>query len=102
MKILDEYIAYLKDNPRGYWFKQKLYGIGWMPAKIQGWITLGVYLVFVLTVTALAPTEMDFNEAVVSIIAPVLGATLLLLTVAWRTGEPLHWRWGREQDNGKR
>ena len=30
--MIKEYIAYLKDNPQGYWFKARLYGWGWAPA----------------------------------------------------------------------
>ncbi|MCA9359356.1 hypothetical protein KC926_04080 [Candidatus Kaiserbacteria bacterium] len=96
MNLLEEYIAYLKDNPRGYWFKQKLYGIGWMPAKIQGWITLLIYLAFVLTIIVSVEAESEYQ-----IIAPVVGATVVLLIIAWRTGEPLRWRWGRKNTNGK-
>ena len=36
--MIKECIAYLKDNPRGYWFKAKLYGWGWVPVKWQGWL----------------------------------------------------------------
>jgi len=42
--VLKEYIAYLKDNPQGYWFKSKLYGWGWTPARWQGWFVLVVYV----------------------------------------------------------
>jgi len=38
--MIKEYIAYLKDNPQGYWFKAKLYGWGWDPAIWQGWLVL--------------------------------------------------------------
>ena len=31
--MLKQYIAYLKDNPQGYWFKAKLYGWGWVPVN---------------------------------------------------------------------
>jgi hypothetical protein len=33
MKLFKEYTDYLKDNPQGYWFKRKLYGWGWTPAR---------------------------------------------------------------------
>ena len=46
--MIKEYIKYLKDNPRGYWFKARLYGWGWTPATWQGWLVLAIWLVLVL------------------------------------------------------
>ncbi|HZX50161.1 MAG TPA: hypothetical protein VFE94_03385 [Candidatus Paceibacterota bacterium] len=37
MSIFDDYIAYAKDNPKGHWFKRKLFGWGWTPVTRQGW-----------------------------------------------------------------
>jgi len=38
------YIGYMKDNPKKYWFKRKLYGWGWVPVRWQGWfvVLLGI------------------------------------------------------------
>lgn len=44
MNLIKDHIDYLKDNPEGYWFKRKLYGYGWTPARPAGWLTLFVYL----------------------------------------------------------
>ena len=33
--MIKEYIAYLKDNPQGYWFKARLYGWGWVPVNLD-------------------------------------------------------------------
>ena len=38
--MIKEYIAYLKDNLKRYWFKSKLYGWGWVPVKWQGWLVV--------------------------------------------------------------
>jgi hypothetical protein len=46
MNIITKYIKYLRDNPEGYWFKRKLYGWGWTPAKWQGWLVILVALAF--------------------------------------------------------
>ncbi len=99
MNCWKEYIAYLKDNPEGYWFKRKLYGWGWTPAKKEGWIVMGIYLAFVLGVVVLAGPSIPESEVPVRIIGPVAGATLLLLVIAWRTGEPPKWQWGKRDHN---
>lgn len=45
---LEKYLEYLKDNPEGHWFRAKLYGFGWTPAKWQGWaVTVGFMLALI-------------------------------------------------------
>lgn len=95
MHLFADYIAYLKDNPEGYWFKRKLYGFGWVPARWQGWTTLFVYVAFVIWLSLSVPADVSDETAVAYVLGPILGATLLLLAISWRTGEPLRWQWGK-------
>jgi len=37
MQFFNDYIEYVRDNPRRYWFKRKLFGWGWTPVTRQGW-----------------------------------------------------------------
>lgn len=99
MNCWKEYINYLKDNPEGYWFKRKLYGYGWTPAKLEGWIIIGVYIIFLLGIVwyAQASGAYEHGETPTRIIYLVAGATVLLLAITWRTGEPLKWQWGKKQ-----
>jgi hypothetical protein len=97
MKIVTDYIEYLKDNPEGYWFKRKLYGYGWIPAKPVGWIIAGVYLVFLLGAGWYAETTSFSDVVPITFIALVAGVTILLLVIIWRTGEPLKWQWGKKE-----
>ena len=94
MNLLTQYVAYLKDNPQGYWFKRKLYGFGWTPATKQGWIVLGVYLVFVVGVTVSIEISNTAPSAA-EVLLPVALATGVLLAVIIKTGEPLKWQWGK-------
>lgn len=96
MNCWREYVEYLKDNPEGYWFKRKLYGWGWTPAKKEGWITFGVYLAFVLGLVIFSDPAMAEEEVFTRIIGPVVGASILLLAITWRTGEPPKWQWGKK------
>ncbi|MFT5037168.1 MAG: hypothetical protein ACI9VM_000745 [Candidatus Azotimanducaceae bacterium] len=96
MNIWSKYVAYLKDNPEGYWFKRKLYGYGWTPATKEGWITI---LVFVLALTFIVhrvgPAPSD--EAVLrEVIGPTFILILLLLVISWKKGESPKWMWGEE------
>ncbi len=96
MNLFTEYAEYLKDNPQGYWFKSKLYGIGWIPARREGWAVLAVYLLFVLGLATLAPKVVSEAQAITHVIAPIFGATILFLVITWKTGEPLRWHWGKK------
>ncbi|MCA9357082.1 hypothetical protein H6784_04425 [Candidatus Nomurabacteria bacterium] len=98
MNCIEEYVAYLKDNPEGYWFKRKLYGFGWTPAKREGWIVLGLYLAFVLGLIFFVPVELREVKPIINIVLPVLIATLIFIIIAYRTGESLKWQWGNKSD----
>jgi predicted Na+-dependent transporter len=97
MNIIKDYVAYLKDNKEGYWFKRKLYGWGWTPARKEGWATVGIYVLLVIVVLARAPEVMDFTTAKAQVIAPVLILTLLLLLICYLKGETPRWQWGKER-----
>jgi len=94
MNIIKKYITYLKDNPEGYWFKRKLYGWGWVPARVQGWLVLGAYIVAVVIFVLRAEAVVSLVDAIRQVIAPVLVLTIILLVVCYKTGEKPTWQWG--------
>ena len=78
------------DEPR-YWFPAKRYGWGWgVPRTWQGWAVIVSYC----AVVTLAPVALG---GAVWTIAVVVAATLALVLVCRRKGEPTRWRWGGEQ-----
>lgn len=90
---MKNYIAYLKDNPEGYWFKNKQYGIGWTPATKAGWAVVGLFLLWSFGVVArfnlLALPE---SQALQQVIAPIMFGVFVLIVISVKTGEPLRWR----------
>jgi len=96
LSFITEYTRYLRDNPEGYWFKRKMYGFGWIPATKQGWGVLGVYVVFVVGLSIWAEQNVTDAQATSHVVVPVVLATLLLLAITYRTGEPLKWQWGKK------
>lgn len=94
MNCLEEYIAYLKDNPEGYWFKRKLYGYGWTPARREGWITLLTYLVLVLSFIIYGGAKAASTEVVITLVSI---ATIIFLVICWKKGESLKWQWGKDK-----
>lgn len=101
MSLWGEYIAYLKDNPEGYWFKRKLYGWGWTPATREGWLVLFGYVALVLGVVVCverrALSLLDDTAA----LALILAATVLFLVIVWRTGESPRWQWGEPTEDNQ-
>lgn len=86
-----KYIEYLKDNPKGYWFKRKLYGWGWTPAKWQGWV---VTLAFVVYIFLAASVFVPKNSPVEFFVSLAIGI-LIFLFIAFKTGESPRWSWGQ-------
>lgn len=98
MSFWKRYIDYVKDNPEGYWFKRKLFGWGWTPVTWQGVLITLVFLVFIIwrarAFEAAAVAAEVGNPEVIEFLAQVFGAALVLIAIAWRTGEPPKWQWG--------
>jgi len=96
MNLIKQHITYLQDNPAGYWFKRKLYGYGWTPARPAGWVTVGVYIGFLLGIIWYAESASNVHVLLDTLLLAIFGATALLLTICWKTGEPLKWQWGQK------
>lgn len=90
----------MKDNPKGLWFKMKLYGWGWIPVSWQGWTIIlafiavllfnGVYFASKISLNG-EPNSWDltlfFGVIIISIIA--------LFCICYKKGEKPKWSWGR-------
>ena len=93
-----EYLDYLRDNPEGYWFKRKLYGWGWTPARWQGWVSVGVYALSLAVLGLRLDPEAALADVLWTFMVPFLALTLVLILVAYKTGEKPRWQWGRRID----
>jgi hypothetical protein len=102
MSIVKKYVEYLKDNPKGYWFKREVWGLGWTPSRREGWVVIVGYALYLVWITT------DFADEILSGMLPndeplmfmgkVAVSTLLLLWLCYRKGEPLRWQWGFPKD----
>lgn len=96
--MLKDYIAYYKDNPKGYWFKAKLFGWGWMPVKWQGWAVIFLYISLILTLVLsreeAVPGNPDSGSNFLTFALPIVVLTILLFVVAYKKGEKPRWQWG--------
>ncbi|MEI7709091.1 MAG: hypothetical protein WCI76_00045 [bacterium] len=93
--MFKEYIAYLKDNPQGLWFKRKLYGWGWTPARWQGWVVLLAYVVGLVKIFIIVDAgSHSGSDTMISMALPFLLFTALLFFVCYKKGESPRWQWG--------
>jgi hypothetical protein len=93
--MLKEYSAYLKDNPKGYWFKRKLYGWGWIPVKWQGWAVIAAYLAILLAIVIPLDEKSESDSDVLFVvIGAMIILTAILIAICYWKGESPRWQWG--------
>lgn len=101
--MFQDYVRYFTDNPKGYWFKSKLFGWGWTPVKWQGWVVIALYVGFLIAlfykIDAVGYSE-DMMIRGVSI--PVIAATAVLFAICYWKGEKPHWQWGPPKSDDKK
>ena len=94
MNIFKKYSEYLRDNPEGYWFKRKLYGWGWTPARWQGWVVLVVYIIGVMAFAFTIDENSPSREVMFTGILPIILLTIALIRICYKKGEKPRWQWG--------
>lgn len=90
MNYIKKYLEYLKNNPEGYWFKRKLYGWGWVPVKLQGWLVVIIGIAFLMAGLYIGETDDAPGAALLGLI---LMLALIFLFGFWK-GEKPRWQWG--------
>ena len=81
-----------------YWFKAKTYGWGWYPSSWQGWVTVGMYVIYMVYRAQAMTTMFDTaSSAVFRYFFELMIPTAILLLVCYKTGERPYWRWGDKQ-----
>ncbi len=93
--MIKEYMGYIKDNPKGYWFKRKLYGWGWVPVKWQGWFVIMISMAFVAMGVYIGEIDDAPGAALLGVLLMI---TSILIFGFWK-GEKPHWQWGLPDKN---
>lgn len=93
--MLKKYIAYLKDNPEGYWFKRKLYGWGWTPARWQGWLVVLVFIALAAgDFVRIDSGSHSVSDTLINVVPEIALLALILIGICYKTGEKPRWQWG--------
>jgi hypothetical protein len=99
---MNKIIDYYKDNPRGYWFKRKIFGWGWTPVTWQGWSITAGYLALVIAFALTIDETSPVREVMFTFVLPVTLLTITFLRIAYKTGEKPKWQWGLKDSNKKK
>ena len=91
--MLQKYIDYLKDNPQNLWFKRKIYGWGWTPVKWQGWVTILIFILFLLW-NGFNLGETPTNSDILWFFGRLIFAIIILFIICYKKGETPRWQWG--------
>ena len=94
VSLFKKYINYLKDNPKGYWFKRKLYGWGWTPAIWQGWLVVIVFVAIILSLAFTVDEESLKNGGLIDFFVPIFILIAALIGISYWKGEKPKWQWG--------
>ena len=92
--LFKDYSDYLKDNPKGYWFKKKLYGWGWTPVTWQGWLCVIAYIGILAILSFTVRENTKLSEALLTFFLPLFLLTAGLIFIAYKKGEKPGWQWG--------
>ena len=95
MNIVQKYIDYLKDNPKRYWFKRKIWGWGWTPATWEGWLTLFVFIILIVwNFLRIDRASHSISDTLIGALVPTAVLIAALIVVCYSKGERPRWSWG--------
>lgn len=99
--MFKEYIAYLKNNPEGYWFKRKIFGWGWTPVKWQGWAVIIVYIGALVALSLTIDENSPRREVMFMFVLPLVLLTVALIRICYKKGEKPKWTWGVPKEENR-
>ena len=82
--MFKKYIEYIKDNPKGYWFKAKRYGFGWTPVTRQGWLVLLGYILLVLLFAFALKDNSTPLVVIFTFVLPIMLLTIVLICICYK------------------
>lgn len=80
-----------------YWFKPKVYGYGAFPATWEGWATIVIFVIGVLSTVSIA--EKNLTSFIVVLITWII---IISYVSRIKTDGEWKWRWGKEDSKKKK
>jgi hypothetical protein len=81
-----------------YWFRQRRYGLGAVPANWKGWAFVAAYiLLLVWAMTSLTAGAHATHPRPLAALGVLIATTPVFVYVCWRKTEGgWRWRWGED------
>lgn len=76
------------------WFKAKRYGWGWYPVTWQGWVVVGVFLLYTFFLVSFIGDTFESRAGATSFLFLMFLGLVPLLAICYAKGETPSWRWG--------
>ena len=89
-----------KDTAPKLWFRRKLYGWGWTPCSVEGWLVTLAYVGLVTFYALSIDPDATATDITFLLVLPCILLTVLLLWITYKTGEIPRWQWGPERERG--
>lgn len=81
-KMMRLYEQHSDDNPKGVWFKKRLYGLGWIPVKWQGLLVVVLYAAGIAYFFEKSDkVSNSVNETLINFAIPFIVLTTILAIV---------------------
>ncbi len=77
------------------WFKSKNYGYGWTPCSREGWIVTIGFIFAVIALGFIFKKQLESGE-VTDYFISLGGLIIILIIIAYKTGETPKWGWGKQ------
>jgi hypothetical protein len=79
-----------------YWFKAKYYGWGWYPSSWQGGLVMLIFILLIIfNAIRIDSQQHSVSNFLINFIPQTILFAIILIIIAWQTGEMPKWRWGK-------
>jgi len=79
-----------------YWFKSKSFGWGWTPCSREGWLVTIGFVLAAIAIGIIFKEQLERGK-VTDYFISLGGLIILLVIIAFKTGEKPKWNWGKKQ-----
>lgn len=100
--FFQRYKDYFHDNPKNLWFKRKIYGWGWVPVKLQGWLVILAFVLFLVwNALNVSNGQVPTQSELFWFVARIIVAAGVLIFICYKKGESPRWQWGFPKNGDK-
>jgi len=94
----NNYLKSPEENKNGLWFKRRMFGLGWVPIRWQGWVVTLLYIIGLVSIfNEVDGRSRSASDTLISVAIPFIILTAFLIIICYKTGEKPMWQWGKRK-----